>query len=427
MRRIITNLARAEVVRNAVTLISGTAIGQLAMLMAMPILARLFTAEQFGAFTIYSSVAGVLAVVVALRYDVAIVLPEKDSDARLLGLLSCAIALIISVIAALILLVIAPGIAEATGAADLRWLLPFAALGGFLLALVSIFSFWFNRRGRYGRISGGRVTMMIGTAGGQVGLGLTAVGAVGLVGGGLIGQSAAVASLSLPLRRGIRVLARQVRRSPRDHWAQALRLMNLYRRMPLLNGPTALIDALRISAVNFTIGLVSVSALGLFGMAWKLLEIPSFLLGNAMSQLVLQRLAGTDRVARYRFMVSATLGCAAVGIIPFGLIYLLAPWLIPWFLGAQYAESAGYAQALVPWVYLSFLAVAMAPFYLVTERQWIPLVISTLYLGGAVGTFLLLRGDVLHAVTMVSVLTAVLLGFQIVLGVVLAHHDARSG
>ncbi len=59
--------------------LAGIAGGQAVALMATPILARIYTPSQFGEYAFVLAVAGVIATVAALRFDVALpAVPEKD-------------------------------------------------------------------------------------------------------------------------------------------------------------------------------------------------------------------------------------------------------------------------------------------------------------------------------------------------------------
>ena len=63
------------------TFASGTAVAQLLLALAMPVLTRLYTPADYGALAVYSSMLTVLVVVASLRYEPAIPLPEDEMTA----------------------------------------------------------------------------------------------------------------------------------------------------------------------------------------------------------------------------------------------------------------------------------------------------------------------------------------------------------
>ena len=79
----------------------GAGAGQLSLLLATPILTRLYSPETFGLAASFISIVGLLSVVAGLRFEQAIPIPDSDEEARSLAQLSIALvavtALVISV------------------------------------------------------------------------------------------------------------------------------------------------------------------------------------------------------------------------------------------------------------------------------------------------------------------------------------------
>ena len=66
---------------HVLTLVTGTAVAQAVSLLMTLVLARQYTPEDFGQLATYTSVAGVVVAVAALRYDMAVMLPKRDAEA----------------------------------------------------------------------------------------------------------------------------------------------------------------------------------------------------------------------------------------------------------------------------------------------------------------------------------------------------------
>ncbi len=77
----INNLFKSEFLQNALTLISGVGIAQLIPILLQTYLRRIFSPEDFGAFAVYMSMLGIIAIISSLRYQMAIVIPKKDEEA----------------------------------------------------------------------------------------------------------------------------------------------------------------------------------------------------------------------------------------------------------------------------------------------------------------------------------------------------------
>jgi O-antigen/teichoic acid export membrane protein len=75
------SLKKSELLRNTSILVSGTAVAQLIPILLQPILRRYFTPDIFGAYSVYLSLVGILAIVSSFKYELAIILPRRDKDA----------------------------------------------------------------------------------------------------------------------------------------------------------------------------------------------------------------------------------------------------------------------------------------------------------------------------------------------------------
>ncbi|MGB9859042.1 MAG: lipopolysaccharide biosynthesis protein, partial [Moorellaceae bacterium] len=91
-------LPKSSFTRNVAVLTGGTAAGQAMVVLASPILTRLYTPEDFGVLAVYSSVLSIVSVVASLRYELAIPLAEDDETAANLLLLSLTIGVGVSLL-----------------------------------------------------------------------------------------------------------------------------------------------------------------------------------------------------------------------------------------------------------------------------------------------------------------------------------------
>lgn len=402
----IASWRRSEFLRHILTLLTGTVAAQLLMLALTPVLSRLYTPEAYGLFSLYSSLVATVAVVAALRYDMAIMLPKRDADAKVLKKGVTRLILAFSVAATLVCGLASPMIAQAMGKPELAPWLWLVGLSIFTLGEISALTYWLNRRSDYKAIGINRVLQSGGTALAQLGFALGKFGGVGgLIGGTLVGQTAALLTL--------RHKGKEVRRGLEESQESIPGLFNRYRRMPLLNGPNALVDAVRTNGINLIIGVVySGALLGQFYMAWKLLEIPLGLINGALAQVFFQRLAVMGRGTMFAFAKSTVYRSAVLGIIPFALIYWLSPWAFPVVLGAQWADAGLIARALVPWLFMSLITSPISTIFVVTETQHLMLAHAVVYTAVPLSLLFFLKGDIVANLTVVSwAMAAILIAF----------------
>lgn len=412
-------LQRNDFLRHVVALMSGTALAQVVVMALTPVLSRLYTPEQFGILASFASVVAIVAAVATLKYDMAIMLPKQDDSAIILKRTVTWVSFFICLIVTVILIFIAPAVAELINAPDAVAWLVLAGISAFTLTEIAILGYWLNRKSRYREIASNRVLQSGTTALSQVALGfIKPLGAGGLIIGTIVGQLISIFAL---MRK-----TPELRSGPTPTMRQRTRLLRRYRKMPLLNTPTALIDAVRMNGINLLIAAVSVSALGQFSMAWRMVEVPAALIGGALSQVFFQRLSVVEPGHMVRAVRSSVVKSAAFGIVPFLLVFLLSPWLFPLVFGAEWADSGRYAQALVPWLFMNLITSPISTVFIVMEKQHISLIFSIVYTAVPFAIILLMGDTIMVSVFIMGAAMALMLVAYIVIALIAARHFDRS-
>ena len=95
-------LPRASFARSVGVLAGGTAVAQGIGVLALPLITRLYTPEDFSVLAVFSSIVAIVSVAACLRLEIAIPLPETDEDAAnllALALIFCTVASLAACIA----------------------------------------------------------------------------------------------------------------------------------------------------------------------------------------------------------------------------------------------------------------------------------------------------------------------------------------
>ena len=347
--------------RHVLTLMTGTAVAQGVTFFMMIVLARIYTPRDMGLLATYVSVASILVAVAALRYDMAIMLPRKEPEALSVARLGMVCLTAVSLLATAASLPLS-GLIERQWGHEVALWMPLVGLTTFLMSAVELFKYWFNRNSDYRAIAVNQAEQQIGLTSGQLVLGAAGMGGMaGLLLGHTAGQIFAFANLG---RQAGPLWRRLPQDAPSLRWAA-----RRYRRMPLLNGPNALADALRTNGIQLLIGGYSVASLGQFQMAWRYLDAPLILINGAVARVFFQKLS-TIEPGQMRPLVRVTIKRAIlIGLAPFALIYALSPWIFPFFLGSQWTESGSFARALTPWLFMMLITSPISNLFIVTEHQ----------------------------------------------------------
>ena len=168
---------------HVLTLVTGTAVAQAVSLLMTLVLARLYTPEDFGQLATYTSVAGVVVAVAALRYDMAVMLPKRDAEALALTRLAMWCVLVASVLVTVLAVPLRGAVTRLWGEEVAMWM-PLVGLTTFLMSGIEVLKYWFNRHSRYRVIAVNQAEQQVGLTGGQLLLALA-----GLSGPAKIGRA----------------------------------------------------------------------------------------------------------------------------------------------------------------------------------------------------------------------------------------------
>lgn len=359
--RLSSILHSSPFLRHVLTLVTGTAAAQgIAFLMTM-VLARVYTPKDMGMLATYTSIVGVIVAVAALRYDMAIMLPRKDSEALSVARVGIVCMIVVCLVACVMAFPLRQAAAARWGSEVAAWL-PLVGVTSALMASIELFKYWLNRHSRYRAIAVNQAEQQIGLTGGQLVLGVAGLGGLpGLILGHTFGQLFAFVNLGRQVP--------ELRHALPADAPSAREVIVRYRRMPLLNAPNALVDAVRLSGIQLLIAGYSVAELGQFQMAWRVLDAPLILINGAVSRVFFQKLALVTPGHMSPLVRALIRRALVVGIIPFGVIYILSPWIFPLFFGVQWDSAGGFARALTPWLFMLLITSPISNLFVVTGHQ----------------------------------------------------------
>ena len=157
--------------KDVLTLVTGTTVSLVITLLASPIITRLYGPAAFGLLALFTSITGILGVIVCLRYELAIVLPKTDEEAANIFGLCMLLVVLVTITTIPLLIILQQPIVEFLKAPQLGqyfWLIPPTLLiSGTFLAL----NYWNTRTKQFKRLSIARIFSSFSTTGTQLGAG----------------------------------------------------------------------------------------------------------------------------------------------------------------------------------------------------------------------------------------------------------------
>lgn len=334
-------------------LLSGNILAQAIPLAALPLLARLYTPEEFGFFALYVAICSMVSMVSSGRFDVAIIAAPKRQHKATLVRLSLIFITVIACTTALIC-----SLLFGWQQLSLAWciLLPLGISG---VALFNLGNNIRNDQEAYGKLtlnmtSRSAIWVAVSIAAQHYSWGLLMAFALSYW---------CVALINV----GIIVSTANATRAQKD---LLFPVAKRYRQYPLFNAPHALLTSTNLNIPNLLLPIFGQTALlGAYSQANKVLMTPWQLIANALFKIYFKTTAKRVELeqailpAFRKFLLSYTLL-----LLP---IFVAAYWLVEPFilllLGDEWLVAGQIGVLLLPWIFMRAIGGILA---------FVPLILS---------------------------------------------------
>lgn len=354
--------------KHVLTVLGGALGAQALPLLAAPLITRMCTPAQLGAFSVWMGIVAVAAIGATLRLEAAMIL-DHDSEQQA----TCFSVVAWSASVTALLLTGAAVLARLLGVpmlAGLSWpaLLTLGA-GAWLTACMQTTLAYATSHKAFGRAAQARIWGAGSIALLQVGLLYAGVGALALLAGQLLGMLAGLAAATLLLRPPL----------PRTGWLPDTRQRDYLRRHQKFwrfSLPSNLLNVLVGQLPLFMIGARhGALAAGLYALTQRVLSAPIALLASSVLEVFkrqsvheFQERGNCREAYRHTFKTLALLGLG-----PSLLLLFFSPQLFAWAFGPSWRAAGELAQILAPLYFLNFIASPLSYVFFVAGKQKIDL------------------------------------------------------
>lgn len=360
--------------QDTLKLVLGTTFSQVLLALSAPLLTRLFTPADMGTFTLFLSILAICTVVACLRYEFAIMLPKEEEEAASMFGLACMLSLATSILIALLLWLGGEAFCKLLNAPELLsqlwWIPPTMFFSGLFLAL----NFWDSRYRHYSRLAARRVINSLVQVVIQVGAGLIGWATAGsLIAGYFFGTAISTGILAVESWREHHILFQRSIRWNRM-WAGVKR----YRKFPLYDSGSALINSSAQQLPPFLLSAYfNQAVVGFYGLGYRILRLPSMLVGTAIGQVFFQRAAQARHDGTLPGLVEETMRRLVVlGMFPLLLLMIAGREIFSVVFGGAWAEAGVYTQILSLWTFFVFISSPLSSLINVLEKQEVGLVFN---------------------------------------------------
>jgi len=358
MLKFVTNKLKSKLPKkggftaNVLILMTGTTIAQVIPLAISPILTRIYTPENFGVFALFISITSILSVVATGRYELAIMLPEKDKQSINILVLSILIAFGVSLLILAVVFVFNDQITKLLGNQTISKWLYFVPLSVLLIGIYQSFNYWFTRKKRFKSVSISKVSQSTARAATTILLGFLKFGSAGLITGDLVGRAIATLVLSWQAWKEDKNKTKFISKERIKENAKR------YRDFPKYSTVNSLLNTASNQIPIFLLtSFFSATITGFYSLGNRIVSIPMGLLGRSVAQVFYEKASKTynEKGDLYGLVKNVYIKLAKIGIIPFVLVFIIAPDLFAIIFGSEWKEAGVYTQILIPWLFIMFL------------------------------------------------------------------------
>lgn len=391
-------LKSSEFLVHTATLIGGSGIAQVLPLVFAPLIARLFTSDDFGVYGVFMSIYAILGTIITLRYEPAIMLPDEDNKSVNVVYLSFIASLILSILVFCIILIFQHQIALLfqipTNQSSWLLLTPLAAL---FLAFNNILITWFNRKKKYKTIAANRITRNGLLTGANIGFGFSRSGYIGLILSQIISDFIAAIYYMFRFFKTSNITTLHFDKKALKSTAKE------YIDFPKFVLPSTFIDTFSAQLpVLLIAALFSKELSGSYFFAYRILAIPIAFVGAAFAQTFYQKFVSSvqqkDFKGALRFLGRSWILLASVIVIPSMIVLFAGQPVFVFVFGNEWSESGKIATFLIIYIMFAFVSSPTSTTYIALGMQKYNLVFSivvlayrflTLYIGYLLGDFYL--------------------------------------
>lgn len=319
-----------------------------------PIITRLYGPEAFGVLGTFTAILAVLTPLAALSYPIAIVLPKHDADALGLAKLSLGIAVAMSLLAALILMLFKAPIVNAFNLEAVESFILLLPLAMLFSAGMAVMSQWVIRKKLFKIKAKVAVLQALWLNTAKAGIGLFSPLAAVLVLLATVGS----ALHALMLWTGVRKSPDgQLPEANRDEALGSKALAWRHRDFAYYRTPQIVLNAASQSMpVLMLASFFGPAAAGFYALGRMVMSMPAALIGKAVGDVFYPRIseAAHSQESLSKLVIKATLALLAVGVIPFGTVFLFGPFLFSFVFGEAWLIAGEYARWLALWLLFMF-------------------------------------------------------------------------
>lgn len=362
--------------KNILLISGGTIIAQATNTLFSPLLTRIYTPDQFGVLTVYTSLLSILSVTASLRYEWAI--PIADDKKKAINALVSSLIILFSVVFVITILInlASHDLFNAVSLNSLYDYKNFIPAGVFFVGLYNIFVQWAYRNKDYRNLSKTKILQSITQNFMKLLLGFLGLGNIGLITGRILGQSAGVAMITKSIRHDFPNFKSEV------SFKDVIWTLKRYKNFAIYSTPGQLLNSAGVQLPVFLLAtLFNSNVVGYYGLANTIVSLPMTLIGMSVADVYYSEIANlkSSNPSKIKHLTKKLLiQLTIIGLIPLVLLIITGPYLFSTVFGQEWVIAGVYARLIAPLVYVRLVFTPFSRIFAVFERQRLSLFIDVL-------------------------------------------------
>ena len=348
---------------------TGTIVAQALPIAISPILARMYSPEDFGVLALFMAFATVFGSIANARYEMAIVIPKSEKEALSIFLLGLIVSGGLSLFLFIIVLIFHGPILSLFDNKEISIWLYFVPLSVLGIGIYNSLNFYNTRVSNFKNIAKSNVVKSTILVLLNLVIGFFKNGPIGLV----VGQIVSYFSGNLKLYKAV---------SNNNNIVKEITLKDIkeiaikYKDFPKFTMPSTLANVLSQNLTSVVTSILfNIKTLGLYSFALRVMGSPSLLIGKAFSQVYINEASKQRREYGNATQVfNNTLKKLLLISVPiFFVVFFIAEDAFAIIFGEEWRVAGLYAKILIPLFWARFITAPISVTNSVFEKQKISL------------------------------------------------------
>lgn len=342
----IKKYSKSSFVKNSTYMIVSTVGTQLIVVLTIPILTRLFNPDFFGYHATYRSVLVILSIILTLKLETAVVLPKtllKKVEVVFASFMNIGVVSIILISAYFIIKLLGFDLLEITFGFSNKLLLICVILGSVAVALSNISQSFLVSQEDFRNLSFSRLIVPVSFFLISYFFYYSFSSPLSLI----IAHFLSYILLNIFLKSRYKINFSKIK----AHIYRSTLIR--FKDITTFTTSNSLLNTVSNNAPSLLLlGFYGATPLGFYAIGSKIISLPTQLLSASLGQIFYKKFVdiyNTDRNKLYPFVKKVYYSLLLIGIITFSFLYVVIPYVIPFFLGAEWLDAVPIIKYLCFW------------------------------------------------------------------------------